>query len=56
MYIRFVVGGDDENHRLLTGIVTEARMLRDRDELTHEEEQRLDEDPFQVVVEEWTEL
>lgn len=42
MYIRFVVGGEDENHRLLTGIVTEARFLRDRGELTIEEEQRLE--------------
>jgi hypothetical protein len=41
-YIRFVVGGDDENHRMLTGIVAEARFLRDRGELSYEEEQRLE--------------
>ena len=29
MFIRFVVGGENESHRLLTGLVTEARMLRD---------------------------
>ena len=29
MFIRFVVGGEDESHRLLTGLVTEARILRD---------------------------
>ena len=33
MFIRFVVGADDENHRLLTGLVTEARLLRDKGEL-----------------------
>lgn len=33
MFIRFVVGGEDESHRLLTGLVTEARMLRDGGEL-----------------------
>jgi len=30
MYIRFVVGSDGEDHRWLTGIITEARLLRDR--------------------------
>ena len=30
MYIRFVVGGDREHHRFLTGLITEARLLRDR--------------------------
>jgi hypothetical protein len=30
MYIRFVVGGDGEHHRSLTGLITEARLLRDR--------------------------
>ncbi len=29
MYIRFVVGHDGEHHRLLTGLITEARLLRD---------------------------
>lgn len=42
MYIRFVVGGAEENHRVLTGLVTEARMLRDRGELSHDEEQQLE--------------
>ena len=42
MFIRFVVGGDTEDHRQLTGIVTEARFLRDRGELSGEEEQRLE--------------
>lgn len=40
MYLRFVVGGDDEHHRLLTGLITEARLLLDRGALApHEEEQ-----------------
>ena len=40
MYLRFVVGGDDEHHRLLTGLITEARLVRERGELApHEEEQ-----------------
>jgi hypothetical protein len=30
LFIRFVVGGDAEHHRSLTGIITEARLLRDR--------------------------
>jgi hypothetical protein len=29
MFIRFVVGRDGEDHRWLTGIITEARVLRD---------------------------
>jgi hypothetical protein len=29
MYIRFVVGSDDEDHRQLTGVITKARLLRD---------------------------
>lgn len=33
MYIRFVVGTESERHRTLTGIITEARLLRDRGEL-----------------------
>lgn len=41
MYIRFVVGGPDEDHRQLTGIVAETRVLRDRNELNLEEEERL---------------
>lgn len=42
MYIRFVVGSAGEDHRQLTGIVTEARLLRDRGHLTPEEEDRLE--------------
>ncbi len=40
MYIRFVVGNDDEDHRWLTGMITEARMLRDRGELESYETER----------------
>ena len=29
MYIRFVVGMDSQHHRLLIGLITEARVLRD---------------------------
>jgi hypothetical protein len=29
LFIRFVVGLDDESHRDLTGLITEARLLRD---------------------------
>jgi hypothetical protein len=43
MFIRFVVGGDAEDHRQLTGIVTEARLLRDRGLLTEFEEEQLEE-------------
>jgi hypothetical protein len=42
MFIRFVVGGDDEHHRLLSGLVTEARLLRDRGLLTHYEAEQLE--------------
>ena len=34
MFIRFVVGGDAEHHQSLTGIITEARLLRDKGGLT----------------------
>jgi hypothetical protein len=33
VFIRFVVGGDDDDHRWLTGIITEARLLRDQEGL-----------------------
>lgn len=33
MFIRFVVGHDAEHHRSLTGIITEARLLRDKGRL-----------------------
>lgn len=42
MFIRFVVGGDDEHHRLLTGIFAEARILRDENKLDRHEEQWLE--------------
>lgn len=41
MYVRFVVGREGMDHRQLTGIVTEARLLRDRGLLSGEEAQRL---------------
>jgi len=37
MFIRFVVGHDDEHHRWLTGIITEARLLRDHGALESHE-------------------
>jgi hypothetical protein len=43
LFIRFVVGGDDEHHRALTGVITEARLLRDRGELSASETARLEE-------------
>jgi hypothetical protein len=37
MFIRFVAGHDAENANWLTGVITEARLLRDDDKLyTHE--------------------
>jgi hypothetical protein len=41
VFVRFVVGSDGQHHKQLTGIFTEARLPRDRGELTHEEEGRL---------------
>jgi hypothetical protein len=43
MFLRFVVGGDGEHHRELTGIVTEARLLRDQGHLSAAEDARLEE-------------
>ena len=43
MFIRFVVGADDENHRSLNGIISETRHLRDDNRLYPYEEQWLDE-------------
>jgi len=43
VFVRFVVGSDGQHHKLLTGIITEARLLRDQGELTLEEVGRLDE-------------
>jgi len=37
MFIRFVVGGDAEHHRSLTGIITEARLLRDNGGLNQDQ-------------------
>ena len=42
MYIRFVVGGEDEHHRLLNGLITEARLLRDRGHFEQHEADRLE--------------
>jgi hypothetical protein len=33
LFIRFVVGGEGDHHRSLTGIIREARLLRDRGDL-----------------------
>jgi hypothetical protein len=41
-FIRFVVGADDDNHRQLTGVIAEARFLRDADELSPDEARRLE--------------
>jgi hypothetical protein len=41
MYIRFVVGADYENHRWLTGVITEAKSLRECGELLDFEVERL---------------
>jgi len=43
MFIRLVVGGDDENHRHLTGLVAEAKLLRRSGALTQHEEELLQE-------------
>lgn len=42
MFVRFVVGSDGQHHKELTGIFTEARFLRERGELTAEEDARLE--------------
>jgi hypothetical protein len=42
VFVRFVVGSDGQHHKELTGIITEARFLRDRGELTTDEEGRLE--------------
>jgi hypothetical protein len=42
-FIRFVAGSDSQHHHELTGIITEARYLRDDAELTSEEAARLEE-------------
>ena len=42
MFLRFVVGGDDEHHKLLTGLVAESRLLRDKGVLTDYECENLE--------------
>jgi hypothetical protein len=42
-FIRFVVGVDGEDHRYLTGLITEARLLRDRGRLYSHEASWLEE-------------
>lgn len=42
MYIRFVVGQEDEDHRKLTGLITEASLLAERGELALYESQLLE--------------
>lgn len=42
MFVRFVVGADAENAAWLTGIITEARLLRDRGQLYSHESERLE--------------
>lgn len=42
MFLRFVVGGDDEHHKLLSGLITEARLLRDKGALTNYEGENLE--------------
>ena len=41
MFVRFVVGSDGQHHKELTGVLTRARLLRDRGDLTAEEAARL---------------
>jgi hypothetical protein len=42
MYVRFVVGGDAENTAWLTGIITEAQILRENGELYSYEIEQLE--------------
>ncbi len=42
MFVRFVVGRDAENAAWLTGVIPEARLLRDRGELYGYESERLE--------------
>ena len=42
MFLRFVVGADDGHHRLLNGLITEARLLRDRGALGAHEAKQLE--------------
>ena len=42
MFIRFVVGSDNESHKLLTGVIAEARILRDNGVLNRHEAEWLE--------------
>jgi hypothetical protein len=42
MFIRFVVGTDSDNAAWLTGVITEARVLRDMEELYDHESELLE--------------
>jgi hypothetical protein len=42
MFIRFVVGGDGDHHRSLTGIITEARIRRENGDLDEHQSARLE--------------
>jgi len=42
MFVRFVVGTGGESHLWLTGVITEARLLRDRDQLAPYQQACLD--------------
>jgi len=42
MFIRFVVGREGEHYKALTGVVTEARLLSERAELTQAEHDRME--------------
>jgi hypothetical protein len=42
MFVRFVVGADDDSHLSLTGIINAAKQPRDAEVLSVEEEERLD--------------
>jgi hypothetical protein len=42
MFVRFVVGAESQNAAWLTGVITEARLLRDRGELYSYESERLE--------------
>lgn len=42
VFVRFVVGSDGQHHKELTGLFTEARLLRERGDLTAEEDARLE--------------
>jgi len=43
MFVCFVVGDDGEDHRCLTGVITEARLLRDENLLAEHENVWLEE-------------